>query len=75
MAQHYSPKAFMIEAPNSLLKEYYERQGLNGDIPWKHLSERDIGRVFGAYHGVRLHSRGRPGPLAHRRGRYRRYFF
>jgi len=49
MARHYSPKAFMIEAPNKLLKEYYELEGLNGDIPWQHLSERDIGRVFEAY--------------------------
>lgn len=49
MARHYSPKAFMIEAPNELLKEYYERHGLNSDIPWQHLSERDIGRVFEAY--------------------------
>jgi len=49
MARHYSPRAFMIEAPNRLLKEYYERVGLNGDIPWRHLSERDIGRVFEAY--------------------------
>jgi hypothetical protein len=39
----------MIEAPNRLLKEYYERVGLNGDIPWQHLAERNIDRVFEAY--------------------------
>lgn len=49
MARNYSPRAFMIEAPNKLLKEYYERHDLGGDIPWKHLSERDIDFVFRAY--------------------------
>ena len=49
MARHYSPRAFMIEAPNKLLKEYYARDGLNGDIPWQHLSEKDIDFVFTAY--------------------------
>lgn len=49
MPRHYSPRAFMIEAPNRLLKEYYERHGLGGNIPWQYLSERDIGRVVEAY--------------------------
>ena len=49
MARHYSPKAFMIEAPNKWLKEYYEQEGLNGDIPWLHLHEKDIDFVFKAY--------------------------
>lgn len=34
MARHYSPKAFMIEAPNRLFKEYFERAGLKDDISW-----------------------------------------
>lgn len=33
MARHYSPKAFMIEAPNRLLKDYYERAGQNVPLP------------------------------------------
>jgi len=36
----------MIEAPNRLLKEYYERAGLDGDIFWQRRSERDIGRIL-----------------------------
>jgi len=49
VARHYSPKAFMIEAPNRLLKEYFERAEVSGDIPWQHLSDRDIKPIFEAY--------------------------
>ena len=49
MSRHYSPRAFMIEAPNRLLEQYYEGEGLGGDISWRHLSERDINLVFEAY--------------------------
>jgi len=49
MSRQYSPKAFMIEAPNRLLKEYYEGHALGEGIPWQHLSETDMGFVFKAY--------------------------
>lgn len=48
MARHYSPKAFLLEAPNRLLKQYFERLEIGSDISWEHLAERDTDLIYRA---------------------------
>lgn len=42
MSRQYSPKSFLRQAPNTLLKQYLTKRGIGEGIPWKHLSERKI---------------------------------
>jgi len=45
MSRQYSPKSFLRQAPNTLLKQYLTKRGIGEDIPWKHLSERKIEHI------------------------------
>src|SRR5947209_13517169 len=43
MSRSFSMPTFLRMVPNSLLKEFFERQGLGDlDIPWSKLSKRDV---------------------------------
>lgn len=46
MARQYSLKSFLRHAPNRLLKVYFERLGISGDIDWESLLETDVEPVF-----------------------------
>ena len=48
MARQYSPKSFLRQAPNRLLKLYLEERGIGADIKWDDLREADIEPVFQA---------------------------
>ncbi len=45
MARHYSPKSFLRQAPNRLLREYLARHEIGGDVPWKHIGERQYEHI------------------------------
>jgi hypothetical protein len=46
MGKNYSPKVFLLKAPNALLKQYLAAKGIGADLPWKHSSEKDIEPIY-----------------------------
>ena len=48
MAGHYSPKKFLRQAPNKLLRRYLKERDIGGDINWDDLREADIEPIFKA---------------------------
>jgi len=48
MVLRYTPKVFMRQAPNRLLRRYFEAKGLLAEIPWDRLKETKIEPVHEA---------------------------
>lgn len=48
MARQYSPKSFLRQAPNKLIRRYLEGFGIGKDIKWDDLREGDIEPIFKA---------------------------
>src|SRR5450631_3543770 len=49
MATNYSPKQFLRQVPNPLLKAFFDRRGELPDIDWDALGEMDADPVFEAW--------------------------
>ena len=49
MATNYSPKQFLRQVPNPLLKAFFDRRGELTDIDWDALGEMDADPVFEAW--------------------------
>ena len=48
MARQYSPKSFLRQAPNELIRRYLEERNVGKDIKWDTLREVDIEPIFAA---------------------------
>jgi len=48
MSRNYSPKTFLRQTPNHILKEYFSRKKLLGDIDFDKLGDTETEPVFGA---------------------------
>ena len=46
MPRQYSTKTFLRQAPNALLRRYFQKHEIGHDLPWDHLPETKIDRVF-----------------------------
>ena len=46
MPRQYSPKTFLRQAPNALLRRYLQKHEIGEDLPWDHLPETEIDLVF-----------------------------
>jgi hypothetical protein len=49
MTRHYSPKSFLRQVPNQLLKEFFDRRRQLGDILWYNLRETEVELVYNAW--------------------------
>ena len=52
MAIHYSPKQFIRQVPNALLKVFFDRRGELADIGWEKLGEMDADPIFEAWQAL-----------------------
>ena len=54
MAHDYTPKHFLRQAPNELLREYFARRGDLADLDWDDLAEsdKDKNRIHAAWHAL-----------------------
>jgi len=52
MAAQYSPKLFIRQVPNALLKAFFDRRGELGDIQWDELGEMDADPIFEAWQAL-----------------------
>ncbi len=48
MARHYSPKSFLRQAPNALLRSYLRGRGVGTDLSWDHLEEKKVDPIYQA---------------------------
>ncbi len=48
MARNYSPKVFLRQAPNELLRRYLSELGLDKSVPWDQVSDKHIDAVYKA---------------------------
>jgi len=48
VAQQYSPKTVLRQAPNGLLAGYFKKRGIDLNVDWKTRSLKDTDRVFAA---------------------------
>jgi hypothetical protein len=49
MATHYSPKQFLRQVPNPLIKVFFDRRGELADLKWDGLEEMDVDPIFEAW--------------------------
>lgn len=49
MARQYSAKTFLRNVPNALLKEYFDRRGVDLGFKWDMLHETDVNPIFVAF--------------------------
>jgi len=52
MSAHYSPRQFIRQVPNTLLKAFFDRRGELADLPWNQLGEMDADPVFEAWQAL-----------------------
>ena len=52
MAHEYSPRMFLRQAPNALLKAYFQRRGHLTDFPWETLEETDVDPIYDAWQAL-----------------------
>jgi hypothetical protein len=52
MTRQYSPKTFLRQVPNYLLREFFARRGLLGDIPWELQEETQVGSIYDAWQAL-----------------------
>ena len=52
MAGHYSPKQFIRQVPNPLLKAFFDRRGELLEVGWDELGEMDADPVFEAWEAL-----------------------
>jgi len=52
MSRNYSPKTFLRQTPNTILKEYFRRKDLLKDIDFDKLGETEIEPIFEAMDGL-----------------------
>jgi len=48
MSRNYSPKNFIQKTPNSLLKQFFEREEISLELDWDNLGEPDVQSIYGA---------------------------
>jgi hypothetical protein len=48
MSRNYAPKTFLRQTPNRILKEYFRRKNLLGDVDFDKLGETEIDTIFEA---------------------------
>ncbi|MGD1041496.1 MAG: hypothetical protein ABR913_00365 [Sedimentisphaerales bacterium] len=48
MSRNYAPKAFLRQTPNRILKEYFHRKNLLGEIDFDTLGETEIDTIYAA---------------------------
>lgn len=41
MRIEYNPRKFLLLIPSKLLRQYFERRGVLGDLAWDDLTEKD----------------------------------
>jgi hypothetical protein len=52
MTRQYSPKSFLRQVPNQLLKEYFDQRKLLPDLLWYLQGETEIGRIYDAWQAL-----------------------
>jgi len=52
MAHHYSPKMFLLQAPNDLLATYFARRGQLMELPWGTLKENEVDPIYEAWQAL-----------------------
>jgi len=52
MATHYSPKQFLRQVPNALLKQFFDGRGELSDLKWDELDDMDVDPVFEAWQAL-----------------------
>jgi hypothetical protein len=52
MPDHYSPKQFIRQVPNPLLKAFFDQRGELSDLKWEKLGEVDADPVFEAWQAL-----------------------
>jgi hypothetical protein len=58
MAHDYTPKLFLRQTPNDLLKVYFERRALLGDLDWEGLRETGVDPLYEAWQALDETTRG-----------------
>jgi len=48
MARQYSPRTFLRQVPNALLRRYLTVKQVGGDLLWDHLVENNIEPIYRA---------------------------
>ena len=51
MANDYTPKVFLRQTPNELLKAYFEALGVLKEIKWASLAETEVDAIYDAWQG------------------------
>ncbi|MBW7905255.1 MAG: hypothetical protein LC135_05555 [Phycisphaerae bacterium] len=49
MGRQYSAKTFLRNTPNALLKQYFDRRGIDLGLDWSYLSETEVEPLFVAF--------------------------
>ncbi len=49
MSRQYSPKSFLRQVPNHLLKEFFDRKHQLKEVPWASLKETHVGLIYAAW--------------------------
>src|SRR5262249_31588455 len=52
MSHHYSPRSFLRQVPNQLLKEFFDRRGQLGHILWYLQGETEVERIYEAWQAL-----------------------
>jgi hypothetical protein len=52
MSRQYSPKTFLRQVPNQLLKDYFDRQNLLSDVLWYLQNETEVEIIYGAWQAL-----------------------
>lgn len=48
VARQYSPKSFLRQAPNEMVRRYLDKRGVGQDIRWDVINEVDVEQIFAA---------------------------
>jgi hypothetical protein len=52
MSRQYSPKTFLRQVPNQLLKEYFDRRSVLSDLLWYLQGETEIERIYDSWQAL-----------------------
>ena len=58
MTNQYSPKTFLRQTPNELLRDCFTSKGALSDIPWTELPEHNIQVVYNKWQALPESQRG-----------------
>src|ERR1039458_1915925 len=57
MRIEYNPRKFLLLIPSKMLRQYFERRGVLGDLAWDDLPEQDHEVVYAAWQALPQRSR------------------